>query len=89
VTSGGFGVVGEALINAADGVAAATWGLAAHEISGLCPPVKSMGHSGLHAALRDFCDRWNIGVEHLAGDGGQFAARLRDLPGAGERLAGH
>jgi hypothetical protein len=34
------------------------------------------GHDDLASAVADFCDRWEIGVEHLATDGQEVAERL-------------
>jgi hypothetical protein len=74
----GFGVVGDALIDAADGVAAATAGLSTRKIADIEPSADHVGHPFLKAALTDFTDRWEIGVTHLLHDGEQFATRLQD-----------
>ncbi|MFF9480644.1 hypothetical protein [Streptomyces sp. NPDC014733] len=34
------------------------------------------GHDELAAAVSDFCDRWDIGVSHLASDGAEISDRL-------------
>ena len=34
------------------------------------------GHDKLAETIADFCDRWELGVEHLATDGQEVASRL-------------
>lgn len=40
-----------------------------------CRPA-AFGHDRLAATVRDLCDRWQLGVEHLATDGAQLADDL-------------
>ena len=56
----------------------------------------SYGHDDLAGTVADFCDRWKIGVQHLAADGQEVADRLdhcvqayrRADQGASDRLHG-
>jgi hypothetical protein len=35
------------------------------------------GHDHLAGTVKDFCDRWEIGVEHLGADGREVVQRLK------------
>jgi hypothetical protein len=41
------------------------------------PPTEAFGHEGLGDAVAEFCERWDIGVGHLAGDAAEVGDRLR------------
>lgn len=66
----------DALERAADGVAGTLEALAARKVNDLDPAVDAFGHERLGQTVRDFCERWQIGVGHLAEDGREIAARL-------------
>ncbi|MGE5286066.1 MAG: hypothetical protein ACM3ML_02470 [Micromonosporaceae bacterium] len=52
-----------------------------HWFSGLSLRGLQVGHSGLHVAFGDFCDRWSWGVRSLVQDGTEIACALA-LPSA-------
>lgn len=52
----------EALERAADGVVGTLEALAARKVSDLDPPIEAFGHERLGETVRDFCERWQIGV---------------------------
>ena len=72
----GFSVDLGALEDAATGVTATLNDLKSHGVDGLDGPAAAYGHDRLAATVKDFCDRWEIGVEHLATDGREVADRL-------------
>ena len=50
--------------------------LEATRIDGLDGRAADYGHDRLADRIAVFCDRWELGVEHLATDGQEIAARL-------------
>jgi hypothetical protein len=65
-----------ALRKAADGVTETINAMATKKVSDIDAPKAAFGHDGLANVVHDFCDRWEIGVEHLTKDGGEIAGRL-------------
>ncbi|MFK4103762.1 hypothetical protein ACI2L1_27505 [Streptomyces sp. NPDC019531] len=72
----GFSVDLDALRKAANGISTTLDAMATKKVSDIDAPKDAFGHDELASAVDDFCDRWNIGVQHLASDGGQVADRL-------------
>jgi hypothetical protein len=69
---GGFTVIQQALIDAADGVSGATYLATTRKISAVDASKAHIGHAALASAWSEFTDRWQIGVSHLIGDGDKF-----------------
>jgi hypothetical protein len=74
--SDGYYVDLGALRKAADGVTETINAMATKKVSDIDAPKAAFGHDGLAHVVQDFCDRWEIGVEHLTKDGDEIAARL-------------
>lgn len=74
--AGGFYVDFNALREAADGVTETLDAMATKKVSDIDAPKAAFGHDGLADVVSDFCDRWEIGVEHLTKDGSEIADRL-------------
>jgi hypothetical protein len=74
--SDGFRVDLGALEDAAAGINATLNALNAQKVSDLDGPKGEFGHDHLAETVADFCDRWELGVEHLAKDGQEVAERL-------------
>jgi hypothetical protein len=74
--SDGFRVDLGALEAAAAGINTTLNDLTARKIDDLDGRHGDYGHEHLAATVADFCDRWELGVEHLATDGQEIAARL-------------
>lgn len=72
----GFAVDLDALRRAADGVTDTLDAMATKKVSDIDAAKSAFGHDGLADTVSDFCDRWNIGVEHLAKDGQEIVGRL-------------
>jgi hypothetical protein len=72
----GFRVDLGALENAAAGINKTLNNLKARKIDALDGRKADFGHPHLADTVADFCDRWELGVEHLAMDGQEIAARL-------------
>ncbi|NEB05007.1 hypothetical protein [Streptomyces sp. SID13726] len=72
----GFSVDLEALRKAATGISTTLDAMATKKVSDIDAPKDAFGHDELAGAVDDFCDRWNIGVTHLATDGSEVADRL-------------
>jgi hypothetical protein len=72
----GFRVDLTALEQAAAGVNTVLGQLKATKVADLGGASADYGHAGLADTVADFCDRWELGVEHLATDGQQVASRL-------------
>lgn len=72
----GFRVDLGALEDAAAGVNTMLSDLTARKVSDIGAPSGDYGHDGLAQTVGDFCDRWELGVEHLATDAQQVAGRL-------------
>ena len=74
--AGGYRVDAESLRAAAVGVSDA---LAAAEDQRVEDPDvdgSAFGHDGLASTAKDFCDRWQRGVDHLLKDGEELSSRL-------------
>lgn len=72
----GFSVDLDALRKAATGISTTLDAMATKKVSDIDAPRDAFGHDALASAVSDFCDRWNIGVSHLASDGSQVTDRL-------------
>jgi hypothetical protein len=64
------------LRNAAEGVTDTLDKMATRMVSDIDAAKEAFGHDGLAAAVEDFCDRWEIGVEHLTKDAAEVVGRL-------------
>lgn len=74
--SDGFTVDLGALENAAAGINRTLSELKERDVDDLDGPIKDYGHDQLGNAVKDFCDRWQHGVECLAKDAQEVATRL-------------
>jgi hypothetical protein len=74
--SDGFRVDLGALENAAEGINTTLNDLSRRRIDDLDGREADYGHDRLAETIADFCDRWELGVEHLATDGQEVAGRL-------------
>jgi hypothetical protein len=74
--SEGFRVDLGALEDAAIGINTSLNDLKAIRVDDLDGRAPDYGHDRLANQVADFCDRWELGVEHLATDGQEVAARL-------------
>lgn len=72
----GFRVDLGALKDAAAGINTTLNDLKARRIDDLDGRRADYGHDRLAETVADFCDRWELGVEHLATDGQEIASRL-------------
>lgn len=72
----GFSVDLGALRKAASGISSTLDAMATKKVSDIDAPKGDFGHEELAGAVLDFCDRWNIGVSHLASDGAEVSDRL-------------
>lgn len=72
----GFSVDLSALQSASAGINMTLEQLTVARIDSLDGDPHSYGDEDLADAVVDFCDRWEIGVEHLAVDGQEVAERL-------------
>jgi hypothetical protein len=72
----GFKVDLGALQKAAEGVTDTLNALATKKVSDIDAKESAFGHDKLGGTVSDFCERWQIGVEHLAKDGQEVADRL-------------
>jgi hypothetical protein len=72
----GFSVDLGALENAAEGVNTTLYDLQAKKVNDLDGSKDDYGHGHLADTVADFCDRWELGVEHLAKDAQEIASRL-------------
>jgi hypothetical protein len=72
----GFQVDLGALEDAAAGINTTLNQLRSAKVDQLDGDKAMYGHDQLAETIADFCDRWEIGVEHLATDGQQVALRL-------------
>jgi hypothetical protein len=74
--SDGFRVDLPALEKASAGINMTLEDLTIAKVDVLDGKSSAYGHDGLASVVADFCDRWEIGVEHLAADGQEVADRL-------------
>lgn len=74
--SDGFRVDLGALEDAAAGINTTLNDLKAKRVDDLDGRKGDYGHGHLADVVADFCDRWELGVEHLATDGQEVAGRL-------------
>jgi hypothetical protein len=72
----GFRVDLSALEDAAAGITMTLEDLGRMRVDSLDGQSGDYGHAHLADTVKDFCDRWEIGVEHLATDGQEVATRL-------------
>ena len=72
----GFHVDLNALAQASDGVNQTLSQLARHRVDTIDGEGTVAGHDRLAETIRDFCDRWQLGVTNLAKDGHAIAAQL-------------
>ncbi|MFD5734296.1 hypothetical protein ACFWIY_15865 [Streptomyces sioyaensis] len=85
----GFFVDLEALRKAASGISTILDAMATKKVSDIDAPKDDFGHDELAAAVVDFCDRWNIGVSHLASDGAEVSERLNHCVKSYEKAEQH
>jgi hypothetical protein len=76
--SDGFRVDLGALESSAAGVNETLADLQTARVDALDGSEADYGHDHLAETVKDFCDRWEIGIEHLATDGREIAQRLTD-----------
>lgn len=74
--SDGFRVDLDALREASEGVTDTLDRLATKKVSDIDLSPSDFGHDHLGETIRDFCDRWQTGVQNLAKNANEFAARL-------------
>jgi hypothetical protein len=74
----GFSVDLGALEEAATGVNFTINAIRKTKVDKLAGQADDYGHDHLAKTVKDFCDRWEIGVEHLVKDGMEIAQRLTD-----------
>jgi hypothetical protein len=74
--SDGFRVDLGALEDAAAGINTTLNDLNAKKLNDLDGEQGDYGHDHLGETVADFCERWELGVEHLAKDGQEIAGRL-------------
>ena len=72
----GFRVDLAALEDAAAGINMTLEDLGSARVDSIDGRSADYGHDDLANTIADFCDRWEIGVEHLATDGQEVAQRL-------------
>ena len=72
----GFEVDLGALENASEGINNTLDELAVRKVKDIDAKKGDFGHDALASTVADFCDRWELGVEHLAKDGQEVATRL-------------
>ncbi|HEX6501358.1 MAG TPA: hypothetical protein VF054_20350 [Micromonosporaceae bacterium] len=72
----GFFVDFGALYKAAEGVTDTLGAMATRKVSDVDAPKHAFGHDRLAGTVADFCDRWEIGVEHLTKDAQAIADQL-------------
>jgi hypothetical protein len=72
----GFRVDLGALESAAEGINTTLYELQSKKVSDVDGAKGDYGHDDLGDTIADFCDRWEIGVEHLAKDAQEIASRL-------------
>lgn len=85
----GFKVDLGALEDAAKGVNTVLNDLHQKKVKDLDGDKSDFGHDDLAGTVADFCDRWEIGVEHLAKDGQEIADRLSQSVAAYLRVDTH
>ncbi|MFE7312675.1 hypothetical protein ACFU7T_06115 [Streptomyces sp. NPDC057555] len=76
ILADGFHVDLGALRKASEGVTDTLDKVATKKVRDIDPSPSDFGHEHLGDTVRDFCDRWQLGVDHLAKDANEFAARL-------------
>lgn len=74
--SDGFRVDLAALADAAAGINMTLENLGRSGVDSLDGRPEIYGHERLAATIAEFCDRWQIGIEHLARDGQEVSQRL-------------
>ncbi|SFT09559.1 hypothetical protein SAMN05660874_05671 [Saccharopolyspora flava] len=72
----GFRVDLDALTGASDGVRATVEAMARKKVADIDCPADAFGHDRLSGVVREFCDRWDVGVANLSDDGAEIASRL-------------
>lgn len=72
----GFKVDLDALVKAAKGVNGTIHDLKNNKVSDIDGQKADYGDGDLAGTVADFCDRWEIGVEHLTKDAKEVANRL-------------
>ena len=73
----GFSVDLGALEDAASGIDDTLNDLKKSRVDSIGGSTGDYGHDHLASTVKDFCDRWEIGVEHLATDGREIVDRLK------------
>ncbi|KWT62481.1 hypothetical protein ADL21_07825 [Streptomyces albus subsp. albus] len=85
----GFSVDLDALREAASGIRTTMDAMATKKVSDIDAPKDAFGHDELASAVVDFCDRWDIGVSHLASDGAEVSDRLNHCVKSYEKAEQH
>ena len=75
----GFYVDFGALHDAAEGITDTLDAMATKKVSDIDAPRSAFGHDGLAGTVADFCDRWEIGVEHLTKDAEAVVGEQSDI----------
>lgn len=81
----GFEVDLLALRRVANGMSGILSGFGAHRVRDGIPPADALAHDELAAALREFAERWERGIDVLRTDGEQFRVRITDTADAYEQ----
>ncbi|MGH3621020.1 MAG: hypothetical protein ACRDQ5_04425 [Sciscionella sp.] len=76
--AGGFTVDLGALRKAAEGVTDALDAMATKKVSDIDARKDDFGNDRLGSTVSDFCDRWELGVEHLSKDVQHVAGQLTE-----------
>lgn len=71
-----FAVDPVALTDAATALTGVLHEVSEREVKNLDCRTAAFGHPRLAATVHDFCDRWQLGIEHLTADGAQLAKLL-------------
>jgi hypothetical protein len=75
--SDGYFVDLSAMHAAIEGIQQTLDAVSVSAVKDIDPPPDSFGHEGLGDAVAEFCERWDLGVGHLAGDAAEVGDRLR------------
>jgi hypothetical protein len=81
----GFEVDLSALRQVARGMSDTVSGFGGQRVRDGMPAAEALAHDGLAAALGDFAERWERGIDVLRADGEQFGTRIADTADAYEQ----
>ncbi len=82
----GFRVDLAALKNAADGVSGTLEQVGRRKVSDIDCDKAAVGHDRLGDTVKDFCNRWSLGVENLTKDAQEVSGRLAECVRVYEEL---